>query len=676
MAKSKLVCILRRFFIMILVTLPLLSCNSGSGTTSSTCNVNYWVSTSGNESANGSFETPFLTIKQAQDTVRQNALKGQCPITVNILSGTYTLSEPLVFSSLDSGSTNAKVTYMSDINNKEPVVISGGVMISNFNCDSSNMCNAKIESVPTGIMPRQFYVNNTQAIRARSNYGVSVNADYIRVANGYEQIIPQALTHPELIEAVTVTQWKMMRCPIENISGSTLIMKNPCWNNANSYPIPWNFQLLSWLENAPEFVTSPGMWYFDPYTNQLTYYNDSATPPQKAVLPLLESLVVVNGTSGNPVSDITFKGLQFSYATWLTPNTNNGYVADQSGNILLGSDYESNLIGHQKQVYKTPGNVSLSYAQRITFDSNQFTHLGAVALDLGTGSQNNSIINNIFTDISSSAIQIGGVSQTDMRPDSFAKTANNLIKNNLISYTGTDYYDSAAIYIGFTTGTKVIQNTISHTPWSGIAIGWGWGLFDQGGFPGLPKATPQMWGTYSTPTIVSKNEISSNKFEYFLEKLWDGGAIYTNGAQGPDYANGLLISLNLAQNKRSNAGSNIYYTDGGSKYITLSQNVSLNDPVGTVDFGPCLAGSSIDPLCALTGTIPYGADMGGCLPVGYLSYENNYLADTIEFFGPDICKNSYVPPYPVNLNFSNNVPTSSISNVPNWIILQAGAQMK
>ena len=27
-------------------------------------------------------------------------------------------------------------------------------------------------------MPRQFYVNGTRAIRARSNYGESINADY------------------------------------------------------------------------------------------------------------------------------------------------------------------------------------------------------------------------------------------------------------------------------------------------------------------------------------------------------------------------------------------------------------------------------------------------------------------------------------------------------------------
>src|SRR6266851_4787854 len=123
----------------------------------------------------------------------------------------------------------------------------------------------------------------------------------------------------------------------------------------------------------------------------------------------------------------------------------------------------------------------------------------------------------------------------------------------------------------------------------------GMGLFDKGSFPGLPTAVPGMWGTYSTSTMASRNEISSNKFDHFLEKLWDGGAIYTNGAQGRSFTDGLLIKLNVAENKRPDAGSNIYYTDGGSQYVTLRRNVSLNDPVGTVDFGPCLTGSSITP---------------------------------------------------------------------------------
>jgi hypothetical protein len=440
--------------------------------------------------------------------------------------------------------------------------------------------------------------------------------------------------------------------------------------------------------------------------------SDNSTP-NKAVLANQSTLLNLRGTEGAPVQNITFKGLQFSYATWNGPNTD-GYVSDQSGNFIKGSGYAKSLLGHQKIVYSTPGNVSLSYAKRITFDSNTFSHLGAVALSLGTGSQYNTVINNQFTDISSAAIQVGGVALTDARPASSAgQTIGNQILNNRITYTGQDYYDSAAIYVGFTAETLIKNNTISHTPWAGIAIGWGWGLLDKGGFPGAPGAnvngvnTPlpyNYWGSFDTPTIVRNNQIISNDISYFLEKMWDGGAIYTNGSQGESMENGLLIQLNVAHDKHPKGAGNIYYTDGGSQYISLDRNVSYSNPVGYMNLGTCTTPSTwtetvanllsrysgnpwVDlfialfgsyttptPLCLATDVVKYGADMGGCVPRGNLSFDNNYLLNPKEFY--DICTNSELLSVPIaipNLSISNN-GISGIADVPDWILRQAGAQ--
>jgi hypothetical protein len=634
-----------------------------------------WVSTSGSDTAgDGSKKAPFLTIDRARLAVRQGAFRGVQTVTVNIEPGTYTLSSALAFDSNDSGSKSAPVIYQAAPGSALPVVISGGTTVTGFTCAPvlfQNRCTAAVQNLPAGEMPRQFYVSGQRAIRARSNLGQILNPDYKRMPEGYQRKSVKVFAHPELIEAVTAAQWKMMRCPVASQSGATLVMRNPCWDNANSYAPPNNFQLLSWLENAEEFLTAPDMWFLDPYSQQIKFNNPSAGPPQYAVLPVLETLIDIEGSQTNPVSYITFRNLQFSYATWLGPNSADGYAEDQSGNILKGTGYQPSAIGHQPVVYKTPGNVELRYAHNITFDRDGFSHLGGVAIDLDTGSQGNRITNSIFTDISSAAIQIGGFSQQDMRPTPADTTSGNLVSNNDISYTGRDYYDSAGIFVGFTTRTVITHNTISHTPWSGIAIGWGWGLFDSPSFPGLPPAVPGMWGTYNTPTIASHNLIASNKFVSFAEQLWDVGAIYTNGSQGTSFANGLTIKLNVAENKRPTAGSNIYYTDGGSQYVTLTQNVSLNDPVGIADFGPCFYGSSIPNYCLLTG-VPYGSDIGGCLPVGNLTYKGNYFLDTVDFFGPQICHNDYIPAYPVNLRFIGDIPTRSASDVPAWILLQAG----
>jgi hypothetical protein len=101
--------------------------------------------------------------------------------------------------------------------------------------------------------------------------------------------------------------------------------------------------------------------------------------------------------------------------------------------------------------------------------------------------------------------------------------------------------------------------------------------------------------------------------------------------------------------------------------------VSINDPVGIADFGPCFTGSSIPDFCAITGA-PYGSDFGGCLPVGNLKYVENYFLNPIDFYGPQICQNDYVPAYPINLTIRNNFQTISADQVPSWILSQAGVK--
>ena len=98
--------------------------------------------------------------------------------------------------------------------------------------------------------------------------------------------------------------------------------------------------------------------------------------------------------------------------------------------------------------------------------------------------------------------------------------------------------------------------------------------------------------------------------------------------------------------------------------------MSLNNPQGTVDFGPCLKDSSFATLCIFTGIVPYGADMGGCVPYGDLLFETNYLRDQLTFY--DICENTNVPDYPVGMSFINNVKVSSSSEVPAEILNAAG----
>lgn len=684
----------------ILVAVALLSaflgaCSSGGSNEDPTppgaCAI-YWVSPSGDDAGgDGSSSRPYKTIGKAKLAVRANPLRGTCPILVNVRSGVYRLTEPLQFDASDSGGPGGVVRYQAAPDSREAVVISGGMEVGEFTC-AAGRCEAKVAALPDRILPRQFYVDDHRAIRARSNYtttaegyALSIDPDYglypsgSSSPTGYAPINPSSvpLTNPELVEAVTTEQWKMMRCPVDHAEHGALIMKNPCWKNANTYStIIWSFYQLAWLENAPEFLVYPDMWYLDPYSKVLRYNMLGSSTPKVGVLPILESLVELIGSDKAPVSHISFSGLEFTYATWYGPNSANGYASDQSGNMLMGDQYQPNAIGHQKYTYSTPGNVTLRNAQYISFVGNTFQHLGGVALSLQAGSQNNLIQGNRFLDISSSAIQIGGVGEKDWRAEGGSVVSGNTVTRNVIEYTGQEYWDTAGIYVGYAARTSISNNTVRHTPWSAVAIGWGWGLLDETGFPGIPGAKRYEWGRFSTPTVMSSNSIQNNRFSYFLERLWDGGAIYTNGSQGQSFETGLLIKGNVAEYKRPNAGGNIFYTDAGSRFITLQENVSLYNPTGTMDLGPCGYPTSFEwpladtYLCLATGIVSYGADMGGCRPYGDLRYLGNYFGNPQEFF--TVCKTYPDPPGPPTMEMRNIGITSPLQ-VPSSLLNAAGA---
>ena len=63
------------------------------------------------------------------------------------------------------------------------------------------------------------------------------------------------------------------------------------------------------------------------------------------MMPVAEKLLHARGVEG-----ITFKGINFTQATWLQPSGGDGYIEQQSGFIHVGTNNTS---------VKTPANVHL-----------------------------------------------------------------------------------------------------------------------------------------------------------------------------------------------------------------------------------------------------------------------------------------------------------------------------
>ncbi|MDX6355730.1 MAG: hypothetical protein QOF98_2633, partial [Streptomyces sp.] len=228
----------------------------------------------------------------------------------------------------------------------------------------------------------------------------------------------------------------------------------------------------------------------------------------------------------------------------------------QAGFRITGTntDFDSTRL----KWVKTPGAVNVSFGHSIGFEGNTFTHLGAVGLNLNTGTQG--------TDITATGIQVGGIDVIDSHPtDSRDITKDNTVSNNVVTNVADQYNGSVGILTGYTDHTVITHNKVYNLPYSGISVGWGWGLTDAGGdsnfLPG--NSGVPIW---DTPTTSKNNVVTDNRISDIMKSQADGGAIYTLSANP-----GGVVSGNFISSVPTLAYGAIYQ-DEGSRYWTTTNN--------------------------------------------------------------------------------------------------------
>jgi hypothetical protein len=276
---------------------------------------------------------------------------------------------------------------------------------------------------------------------------------------------------------------------------------------------------------------------------------------------------------------------------------------------------------------KPPAAVDFNAAHTVEFTGDTFTHLGSAGLDLQDGSQNNLVQGNEFTDISGNGIQVGNT--TDPQPlngDSREINSGNVVTDNYVHDIGAEYHGAVGIWVGYTQHTQITHNQLDDLPYSGISVGWGgWHTNSQ---------TPDANANINGDNLVADNLV----FDH-MQYLRDGGAVYTNGSQGQSFEHGLTISGNVAYDDNTD---NEYYTDEGSRYVSIDGNVAFQD---AGDFN------------------------GGCSTTGHISVTGNYYATALNGFG---CS----PPV-VDIQSSGNTQIPAMpspGDVPVQILSAAGLQ--
>ncbi|GAA1279805.1 hypothetical protein Psi02_78480 [Planotetraspora silvatica] len=518
----------------------------------------------GRDGNSGTKASPFKTLDRARDYVRGISKRAKGDIDVVLADGDYPITDTFTLTSADSGKNGHRITYRA-ATGAHPV-LDGGSRVSGWvlSDPARNIYKAHVGGIDT----RQLYVDGELETRARTGDNPP---GFSKTATGYAIIDQslQSLKNQSAIEVDSRWGWMHYRCPVQSITATAMTMQQQCWHNANLHQ-GQEIQTPSWLENAYEFLDTPGEWYLDKTTGDLYYMpkpgQDLATAT--VTVPRVQDLVDLNGDIDHPVSNVGFEGITFSYATWLAPSSADGMVEGQAGFRIVGTDNPDFDSTRLKWV-KTPGAVNVTYGHGISFAGNTFTHLGAVGLNLNTGSQGTVINGNVFKEIAGTGVQVGGTDVIDAHPDDARSiTKNNRVTNNVVTNVADQYGGSLGIFAGYTDHSVISHNKVYNLPYSGISVGWGWGLTDKGGDTNYPgNSGVPVW---DTPTTAKNNIITDNRVFDIMKHQADGGAIYTLSSNP-----GSVVSGNYISDIPTPAYGAIYH-DEGSQYFHTTQNAFCN----------------------------------------------------------------------------------------------------
>jgi hypothetical protein len=566
--------------------------------------IRLYVSSRASHNGYGRKRHIFRSLEDASLAVRD--YNRHANVCVIIKDGLYALTEPLRFTSLDGGQGTHSVIWQAAPGAKP--VISGGIRVTGWRLfDTKN--HIYVADTPVGMDSRQVWVDGVLADRASIEIeprDIRLTSTGFIVENTKLAAILAEIKLPARLEMETTGISEDRYSPVANIEGNQVTMQQPAWdNNTWGYDTPnrpWNpevsrFFLVNALElmgQRHEWHRNENQWFINPQKGELYFKPAEGVDINTLdiILPRLETLLSIAGTYGNPVKNLTFRGLRFSYTTWNQPSQATGYASQQSGAFL--SEVSSVRPKHafdtcgqgcpefesmRERWSQMPAAIQVSAANKVAFVNNSFTQLGLTALGIGNdvdanlsgtglGTDSIRVAGNRFAVLSAGAIMAGGVRRDAHHPsDPRMVNKNLLIANNTIVSVSNEYKDTAAILSTYVDGVSIVHNDISDANYDAIDIGWGWGINDAGGNLNyrLNMKGYSYNPIYSTPTTLRNNVVAFNRIHGVKKWFIDSGAIY-NLSRNP----GTVIVGNYIfdQGERTDI-----YLDEGTHEVCVKNNV-------------------------------------------------------------------------------------------------------
>jgi hypothetical protein len=313
------------------------------------------------------------------------------------------------------------------------------------------------------------------------------------------------------------------------------------------------------VENALELLDQPGEWYLNRETGVLTYWPMPGERLDKVevVAPRLTEFVRFSGNAdrGDFVRDFTLRGLTFHHADW---------VLDLKGNSSTQAAVE------------VPATITADGALHCVVEGCEVAHIGAYGIWFRRGCKDGRVQQNRLFDLGAGGIRVG---EDRMAKTDAAESSRILVDNNHIFNGGRIYTGCVGIWVAQSGGNRISHNDLHDLPYTGISIGWNWGLepnrtsnnvielnhvHDLG--HGVMSDAGLIYCLGISPGSVIRNNVFHDMWPYSAPAL--GWGIYLD-AQCGNY----LVENNLVYNTLSGG---LMFNNGGHEHIIRNNIFALS----------------------------------------------------------------------------------------------------
>lgn len=531
----------------------------------------FYISPEGNDDNDGSQEAPFLTLRKAQEAVREASENQNGDIAVVLREGVYTLGTQLAFDEKDSGKNGYDIVWMSYPG--ELVRISGAEQITGWKETENNIWTAKTELSDIDSL----YINDVRANIANS--GVEPK-DLLY----YDAENNCVVVHAEDAEGITggsILLYQDWQTHIMNIASVTGVEDNPTAtqlvfteNGGELFYKAGSVDLRNEctkyiLQNDKSLLDEPGEYYYDKEAKTLYYIPRAGEDMAEAEVyaPALNGLVKIQGSATDShVHNLVFRGLVFEYSGFAIKSADGDFIEYQASHHHV----RDNGTSHPDMDVPT-GTIHIQNADNISIERSVIRHSGGNGVNFYHSVYESALDGCVVTDISGSGVMTGvyavGLLPGNLyQPQNPEETAvhNIDITNNVVTWTGREFKGGCGIANILGYQILIRNNEVAYGTYTGISNGWGWSTKEY---------------------VVKENTIAFNDIHHVAMSAVDVAGFYNLNAQkGTQVRANYIHDIQRAGTGRAGAPVFGIYLDEGTNEMIVTDNVCVNNYNNEINF--------------------------------------------------------------------------------------------